>query len=66
MVKELSIHGAMEYPPDFGAMLELLERRDLSAMVTHRFPLARFHEGLEAARDSARSGKVLIEMDASA
>jgi len=63
MVKELSILGSIEYPPDFTAMLRLLERWDLSAMITHRFPLARFHDALVAARDQERAGKVLIEME---
>ena len=63
LVKELTIVGAIEYPPDFGEMLRLLERRDLGAMITHRFPLARFHEGLAAARDPRTAGKVLIEME---
>jgi threonine dehydrogenase-like Zn-dependent dehydrogenase len=63
LVKELSILGAIEYPPDFGAMLRLLERWDLSPMITHRFPLSRFHEALAAARDQANAGKVLVEMD---
>jgi threonine dehydrogenase-like Zn-dependent dehydrogenase len=63
LVKELTIVGAIEYPPDFGEMLRLLERRDLSAMITHRFPLARFPDALAAARDQRTAGKVLIEME---
>jgi threonine dehydrogenase-like Zn-dependent dehydrogenase len=63
LVKELSILGAIEYPPDFGAMLRLLERWDLSEMITHRFPLSRFPDALAAARDQAAAGKVLVEMD---
>ena len=63
LVRELAIFGAMEYPPDFGEMLRLLERRDLSAMITHRFPLSRFHEALATARDQRSAGKVMIEMD---
>jgi threonine dehydrogenase-like Zn-dependent dehydrogenase len=63
MMKELTILGSMEYPPDFNAMLRLLERWDLGPMITHRFPLPRFHEALAAARDAETSGKVLIEME---
>jgi hypothetical protein len=31
-------------------------------MVTHRFPLERFHDALAAARDPQGAGKVLVEM----
>jgi threonine dehydrogenase-like Zn-dependent dehydrogenase len=61
MMKQLTLRGAMEYPADFGATLELLARRDLSPMITHRFPLARFAEALGVARDANASGKVMIE-----
>jgi (R,R)-butanediol dehydrogenase / meso-butanediol dehydrogenase / diacetyl reductase len=61
MMKQLTLRGAMEYPADFGATLELLARRDLSPMITHRFPLARFAEALAVARDASASGKVMIE-----
>jgi threonine dehydrogenase-like Zn-dependent dehydrogenase len=60
MMKELDLLGAMEYPDDFGAMLGLLGRWDLSAMITHRFPLAHFHDALAAARDARNAGKVMI------
>ena len=63
MLKELTILGSIEYPPDFGEMLRLLERRDLGAMIKHRFPLARFSDALAAARDQNTAGKVLIEME---
>jgi threonine dehydrogenase-like Zn-dependent dehydrogenase len=62
LMRELQINGAMEYPDDFGRGIELLSRRDLSAMITHRFPLERFHEALEVARDPSVAGKVMIEV----
>lgn len=62
LMRELQISGAMEYPEDFGRGVELLARRDLSAMITHRFPLERFHEALDVARDASASGKVMIEL----
>lgn len=60
LMRELQINGAMEYPDDFGRGIELLARRDLSPMITHRFPLERFHEALDVARDSSVAGKVMI------
>jgi threonine dehydrogenase-like Zn-dependent dehydrogenase len=63
LMRELQINGAMEYPEDFGRGIELLSRRDLSPMITHRFPLERFHEALEVARDPSVAGKVMVEVD---
>jgi threonine dehydrogenase-like Zn-dependent dehydrogenase len=62
MMKQLVIRGAMEYPADFSATLALLARQDLSAMITHRFPLERFPEALATARDPAAAGKVMVEI----
>jgi hypothetical protein len=33
-------------------------------MISHRFPLERFHEALALARDPQAGGKVMIEMGA--
>jgi threonine dehydrogenase-like Zn-dependent dehydrogenase len=63
MMKQLTLRGAMEYPADFGETLALLARRDLSPMVTHRFPLERFHDALDVARTPALAGKVMITLD---
>jgi threonine dehydrogenase-like Zn-dependent dehydrogenase len=62
MIKQLTIRGAMEYPEDYTQAIDLLCRRDLSPMISHRFPLARFHEALAVARDPRAAGKVLVEM----
>jgi threonine dehydrogenase-like Zn-dependent dehydrogenase len=62
MMKQLSIHGSMEYPPRFVDAIDLLARRDLSAVVTHRVPLARFDEALAVLRGAADCGKVLVTM----
>lgn len=62
LMRELQINGAMEYPEDFGRGVELLARRDLSSMITHRFPLERFQDALEVARDPSVAGKVMIEV----
>lgn len=63
MMKQLTIRGAMEYPEDYGETLALLARRDLSPMISHRFPLERFHEALAVARDPAAAGKVMIQVE---
>lgn len=62
MMKELTLRGAMEYPEDFGDALALLGRRDLSPMISHRFPLDDFANALALARDPGAAGKVMIEM----
>jgi len=63
LMRELQITGAMEYPEDFGRSLGVLARDDLSPMITHRFPLERFHDALAVARDAEVAGKVIIEID---
>lgn len=65
MMKQLTIRGAMEYPADYRRMVDLLARRDLGAMVTHRFPLEAFDEALAVARDPHAGGKVLIDLEES-
>jgi 2-desacetyl-2-hydroxyethyl bacteriochlorophyllide A dehydrogenase len=62
MMKELEILGSIAQPADWNAMLDLLGRRDVSAMVTHRFPLERFAEGMAVACDPDAGGKVMIEI----
>ena len=62
MMKQFSIHGSMEYPRRFEDAIELLARRDLSRVITHRVPLARFDEALGVLRGAADCGKVLVTM----
>lgn len=62
MMKQFSIHGSMEYPPRFADAIELLARRDLSSVITHRVPLARFDDALGVLRGTADCGKVLVTM----
>ncbi len=62
MMKQLTLRGAMEYPEDYTRTLDLLGRRDLSPMISHRFPLGRFPDGLAVARDPRAAGKVMIEI----
>ncbi len=60
LMKQFTICGAMEYPARFEAAIELLERRDLSALITHRYPLDDFARALETLDGSRECGKVMI------
>lgn len=60
MMKELTIRGSIEYPPRFADAIDLLARRDLSALATHRVPLDRFDEALALVQGSKDAGKVLV------
>ena len=60
MMKQLTIRGAMEYPDDYNDSIQLLARRDLSPMISHRFPLDRFPEAFATARDAKTAAKVLV------
>jgi threonine dehydrogenase-like Zn-dependent dehydrogenase len=62
MMKQLQISGSMAYPDDWSEMIELLDRADLSPMITHRFPLERFAEALAVAQDPRSGAKVLVEI----
>lgn len=62
MMKQLHIVGAMDYPDDYTRTLELIASRDVRPMLTHHFPLARFHDALEVARDPSAGGKIMIEL----
>jgi threonine dehydrogenase-like Zn-dependent dehydrogenase len=61
MAKQLTIAGSMAYPDDYGEMVRMLSEVDLSPAITHRFPLAKFAEAIETARNAEVAGKVLIE-----
>lgn len=61
LMKQLTIRGSMEYPERFADAVDLLARRDLSAMVTHRFPLDRFEEAVATLGDRD-CGKVMVRV----
>jgi threonine dehydrogenase-like Zn-dependent dehydrogenase len=61
MAREITLTGSMAYPEDYSAMVKMLGEVDLSAAITHRFPLDRYAEALDTARDAGVSGKVIIE-----
>ena len=62
LMKELVIRGSIAYPERFGDAIDLLQRRDLSAMITDRFPLGEIDAALEVLAGSKECGKVMIEM----
>ncbi len=62
MMKQMTIVGSMAQPNDWNDMIGMLGDADLSAMITHRFPLDRFDEGLAVAQNPDAGGKVMIEI----
>lgn len=60
LMKELTIRGAMEYPARFADAVDLLSRRDLSALITHRFALGDLDEALGLLAEGRECGKVMI------
>ncbi len=62
LMKQFTIRGSMEYPERFEDAVELLERRDLSFLITHTMPLEDFGAGLEVLEGSKDCGKVMITM----
>jgi 2-desacetyl-2-hydroxyethyl bacteriochlorophyllide A dehydrogenase len=63
LMKELTIRGSIEYPPRFDDAIDLLARRDVSGLLTHRFTLDRFDEALALLQGSKDCGKVLVTVD---
>ena len=63
LTKQITLRGPIEYPDRYEEMIELLDRRDLSAMITHRFPLNNFLEAFEIARSPDAGAKIMIEID---
>lgn len=62
LMKQISIFGSMEYPPRFEDAIDLLARRDLSSVITHRIPLDRINDALAVLKGAADCGKVLISI----
>lgn len=60
LMKELTIRGSMEYPARFADALDLLGRRDLSALITHRFAFEDVEAALELLAGSRECGKVMV------
>ena len=62
MMKELHLVGSMAYPDEFSQVIDMLLAGDVdvSAMISHRFELARFDEALAVARDPQQAAKVMV------
>ena len=60
LMKQFTIRGSMEYPERFEDAIELLDRRDLSFLITHTMPLEEFGAGLAVLEGSKDCGKVMI------
>ena len=63
LMKQFTIRGSIEYPERFEDAIELLARRDLSALVTHTLPIEEFGAGLSVLEGAEDCGKVMITMD---
>ncbi len=62
LMKEFTVRGSMEYPARFADSIDLLARRDLSELITHRFSLDHFDDALAVLQGSKDSGKVMITL----
>jgi threonine dehydrogenase-like Zn-dependent dehydrogenase len=60
LMKQFTIRGSFEYPPRFEDAIELLDRHDLSDLITHTLPLEQFNEGIALLEGSKDCGKVMI------
>ena len=63
LMKQFTIRGSMEYPPRFADAIDLLARRDLSPLITHRIPLEQFGDAVAMLEGSKDCGKVLVTID---
>lgn len=63
LMKEFTIRGSMEYPERFADAIDLLARRDLSELITHRYPLEQFDDALGVLQGSKDCGKVVVRVD---
>ena len=63
LMKQFTVRGSMEYPERFEDAIELLGRRDLSAVISHKLSLEEFGDGLAILEGSKDCGKVMITME---
>ncbi len=63
LMKELQITGAIEYPVEFPAVIEMLSsgKVDVRPMISHSFPLSRFNEAFAQAQKQNEALKVLVD-----
>ena len=63
LLKQFTIRGSFEYPPDFGQAVAALARHDLAPVITHTVSLDDFAHGLELVAAAHDCGKVLVVID---
>lgn len=63
LMKELTLRGSIEYPPRFADAIDLLARRDLAGLLTHRFAFDDVSAAFDLLAGSKDCGKVLVELD---
>ncbi len=63
LMKELVITGAIEYPVEFPAVIDMLSsgKVDVRPMISHTFPLSRFNDAFSQAQKQNESLKVLVD-----
>ncbi|MFV8817907.1 zinc-dependent alcohol dehydrogenase [Haliea sp. E17] len=63
VAKELRLIGSMAYDDEFPAALQLIaDGLDVTALVSHRFPLAQIDRAMAQSLDPAASVKVLVDV----
>ncbi|MEM8499567.1 MAG: zinc-binding dehydrogenase [Pseudomonadota bacterium] len=64
LMKELSMTGSMAYPTEFPEVIDMLQNTDidLSAMVSHHFPLDEFDKAFAVARSPEAGAKIIIDI----
>jgi 2-desacetyl-2-hydroxyethyl bacteriochlorophyllide A dehydrogenase len=65
MSKEISLLGSQGYPTEFPEVMQKIASGavDPEAMITHRFPFARFMDAFEVANDADHAAKVVLTFD---
>jgi L-iditol 2-dehydrogenase len=60
--KDVSFIGSCDAPWYFPKTLDYMARKlaDITAVVTHRFPLAKIQEAFEVGKDTNKAGKILV------
>ncbi|WP_110588594.1 zinc-binding dehydrogenase [Microbacterium suaedae] len=62
--KEIDLRGAFRFRDEIDEAVALLaERPDIARVATHVVPVAEVRDAFELARDSRRSGKVVVSLD---
>lgn len=64
MSKELSLHGSLSYPTEFGQVLDMLNDAsvDMTSMVSHVFSFDNFDQAFKTAQDPKLSAKVIVRV----